>query len=50
MLTSCALENFCGVYEKRKSFPDGHAVLLGDQPSVKLYIYKLGVQQQPKEY
>ena len=36
MLTSCALENFGGVYEKRKSFPDGPAVLLGDQPSVYL--------------
>ena len=36
MLTSCALENFGGVYEKRKSFPDGPAVLLGDLPSVYL--------------
>lgn len=34
MVTSCALEKFCGVCEKRKLFPGEHAILLGDQPSL----------------
>lgn len=43
MLTSCALETFGGVYEKRKLFPGGHAVLLSHQPSLQLCVFIMWV-------